>query len=404
MSVIILDNVSKSYRTYARPWDRLKEAVTQKPQYREHQVLLPLSLEIGEGRVVGLIGVNGAGKSTLLKLIAGTLQPTTGAVTVKGQIAALLELGAGFHPEMSGRENVYLGAAVAGLSHEHIETRYDDIVSFTGLADAMDRPVKTYSSGMSARLAFAVAMAVEPEILILDETLSVGDGAFARRSFERIIEFKNSGKTLLFCSHSMYQVESICDRVLWIDQGRVIQDGNPSSVVGAYSQFLTRQARPATAQSISAGKTPVTIDQTLARLLKTRVTIDGNEGKVLTARKGASELAITLEFEASDDLPIPSLGIVIFGSNGWPIASASSLDDGVRFEQSSTGKYQATIIFPRIPLLKGDYWINAFLLCEQGIHFYDKAEQIAEFTVVQDCRELGVVSLPRTWQVENIVR
>ena len=312
MSVITLDNVSKSYRTYARPWDRLKEAVTQKPRHREHQVLHPLSLEIGEGRVVGLIGVNGAGKSTLLKLIAGTLQPTTGSVSVKGQVAALLELGAGFHPEMSGRENVYLGAAVAGLSREYIETRYEDIVNFTGLAEAMDRPVKTFSSGMAARLAFAVAMAVEPEILILDETLSVGDGAFARRSFERIIDFKNAGKTLLFCSHSMYQVESICDRVLWIDQGRVIQDGSPSRVIGGYSQFLTRQAQPPNVQTSPGDETQVSTGQSLARLLSTRVTIDGKEGKKLTARLGVSDLAVTISFQAADDLPIPCLGIVIF--------------------------------------------------------------------------------------------
>jgi lipopolysaccharide transport system ATP-binding protein len=396
VSVITLSNVSKSYRTYARPWDRLKEAVTQRPRHQEHHALKPLSLEIGEGRVVGLVGANGAGKSTLLKLIAGTLQPTTGTVTVKGQVAALLELGAGFHPEMSGRENVYLGAAVAGLSREHIESRYEDIVSFTGLAEAMDRPVKTYSSGMSARLAFAVAMAVEPEILILDETLSVGDGAFARRSFERIIDFKNAGKTLLFCSHSMYQVEAICDRVLWIDRGQVMLDDEPPVVISAYSEFLSKQANPPSPENQTAEWKQ---EQELARLVNVQVTAGGGPTlKRVTAKSGESDLTIRVRFQSSLEVPIPSLGVVLVAGNGWAIASASSRDDGLTFERTSDEQYEACITFPKLSLLKGNYWVNVFLLCEKGLHLYDRAERVAEIEVRQECRELGVVSLPRSWE------
>lgn len=395
MSVITLDNVSKSYRTYARPWDRLKEAVTQRPRHQEHHALKPVSLEIGQGRVVGLVGANGAGKSTLLKLIAGTLQPTTGIVTVKGQIAALLELGAGFHPDMSGRENVYLGAAVAGLSREHIESRYEDIVSFTGLAEAMDRPVKTYSSGMSARLAFAVAMAVEPEILILDETLSVGDGAFARRSFDRIIDFKNAGKTILFCSHSMYQVEAICDRVLWINQGAVLEDGDPAQVVSAYSEFLSAQAESPSATSESPK--PAAIAH-LARLIEVKVETQGQKGKRLSIRTGESDIKIRIRFKGAVNLPVPSIGVTLTAGNGWAIASASSLDDNLKLLRVDDEIYLTEITFPRIALLKGSYWVNVFLLCEAGLHLYDSAERVAEIKVSQACRELGVVSLPRTWR------
>lgn len=400
MTVIALSNVSKIYRTYAKPWDRLKEAITQRAQHHEHQVLKPLSIEIGKGHVVGLVGANGAGKSTLLKIIAGTLQPTTGNVTVNGQVAALLELGAGFHPDMSGRENVYLGAAVAGLTREQVESRYDEIVSFSGLADAMDRPVKTYSSGMSARLAFAVAMAIEPEILILDETLSVGDGAFARRSFDRIIDFKKAGKTILFCSHSMYQVEAICDRVLWIDQGSVMLDGEPPKVVSAYSEFLSKQSAPPAPENQPASTTlPKRLDQpTQARLLDVKVATEGRTGKNLVLQTSLSDLTITLRFQGAADLPIPSLGVVLVGGNGWAIASASSLDDGLRFDRTADEQYQASITLPRLALLKGNYWVNAFLLCEQGIHLYDKAERVAELEVVQNCRELGVVTLPRAWE------
>lgn len=398
MTEITLDNVSKSYRTYAHPWDRLKEVITHRSYHQDHQVLKPLSISIGEGHVVGLVGRNGAGKSTLLKLIAGTLLPTTGTVTTQGQVAALLELGAGFHPEMSGRENVYLGAAVAGLSREFIESRYEDIVQFTGLAEAMDRPVKTYSSGMTARLAFAVAMAVEPEILILDETLSVGDGAFARRSFERIIDFKSTGKTLLFCSHSMYQVESICDRVLWINDGVVMMDGDPSEVVSAYTEFLTGQSEPPNPTHSSDSVPSASTSPGGARILDVKVSVDGYDSKPLTVESGNSKLSITTRFKAPDNLPLPSIGIVLVGGNGWPIASASSLDDALRFTRNPEGIYQATVTFPRVPLLKGNYWINLFLMCEQGIHFYERAERVAEFTVVQNSREVGLVSLNRSWK------
>ena len=292
MIVVSLDQVAKTYRTYARPWDRLKEAITHRSHHLEHEVLKPLNLEISHGHVVGLVGANGAGKSTLLKLIAGTLQPTIGKVTVSGQVAALLELGAGFHPDMSGRENVFLGAAVAGLTKEQVESRYDEIVSFSGLAEAMDRPVKTYSSGMSARLAFAVAMAVEPEILILDETLSVGDGAFARRSFDRIIDFKKAGKTILFCSHSMYQVEAICDRVLWIDRGVVMMDGEPPRVVSAYSEFLSTQAGPPAPENQPPSSVPKQNQtQTPARLLDVKVCVDGRADKHLVTQTGLSDLS-----------------------------------------------------------------------------------------------------------------
>lgn len=394
MSVIQLENVSKTYRSYAHPWKRLAESITRRAQHQSHEVLLPLSLTIGQGQVVGLVGANGAGKSTLLKLIAGTLQPTTGTVTTHGQVAALLELGAGFHPEMTGRENVFLGGAVAGLSREQIEDRYPGIVSFSGLSEAMDRPVKTYSSGMAARLAFAVAMAVEPEILILDETLSVGDGAFARRSFDRIIDFKKAGKTILFCSHSMYQVEAICDRVLWIDRGTVMLDGEPARVVSAYSEFLSAQAESPTPTDAP----PAAALPGLARLLEVTVSSAEQSGRALDLKTEQSDLRIAIRFKGAASLPVPSVGVTLTAGNGWAIASASSLDDGLNLSRTPDEIYQADITFPRLALLKGSYWVNVFLLCEEGLHLYDSAERVAEIKMQQDCRELGVVTLPRAWK------
>ncbi len=219
---ISLQSVSKIYRTYAHGWDHLWEILTYRTRAQVFQALYPLTLHINHSQVVGIIGKNGAGKSTLLKIVTGTLMSDDGGTRdVSGRIAALLELGTGFHPEMSGRENVYLSGAVIGLSVDEIDQLYDDIVAFAGVEAFMEKPVKTYSSGMFMRLAFAVATCVEPDILIIDEALSVGDGAFARKSFDRIMQFREAKKTILFCSHSLYQVEKICDRVIWLDQGRI---------------------------------------------------------------------------------------------------------------------------------------------------------------------------------------
>ncbi|MES2604233.1 MAG: ABC transporter ATP-binding protein, partial [Pseudomonadota bacterium] len=224
-SLIKLDNVSKCYHSYARDFDRVLEILTGKPRHQPYYALQSLSLDVKQGEVIGVVGKNGAGKSTLLKLLAGTLQPSTGSLSINGRVSAILELGASFHPEMTGHDNIYLTCAIQGLSRQETLAAYEDIVAFAGIGEFIHRPVKTYSSGMTMRLAFAIATHVNPDILIIDEALSVGDGVFARRSFDRIMEFRKLGKTIFFCSHSLYQVEALCDRVLWLDQGTVRSEG-----------------------------------------------------------------------------------------------------------------------------------------------------------------------------------
>ncbi|QXP86884.1 ABC transporter ATP-binding protein [Methylococcus capsulatus] len=399
MTAILLHNVAKSYRSYDHPWETLWEVFTKTRRHREWTALHPLSLEIAHGEVVGIVGTNGAGKSTLLKLIAGTLTPSAGDIRVNGHVAALLELGAGFHPDMTGRENVYLGASVMGLSSERVDRLYDGIVEFAGLGEFMDQPVKTYSSGMYMRLAFAVATAADPDVLILDEALSVGDGAFARKSFERIIGYKDAGKTILFCSHSLYQVEAICSRVLWLDHGRLVMDGEPARVVSAYAEFLGGGGegcgtpdQPAPAAVAGSG---------VGRLTKVEVEADGVEGRKLTVRSGQTDLTVAVGFASDPALPPPSVGLTITGSNGWAVASASTSNDGLTISRRPDGSGEVELSFPRFPLLKGAYWVNVFLLCEQGIHLYDRIEHAAELEVVQDGLEQGVVSLPRRWSVNG---
>ena len=247
---IKVDELSKWYPPRPTPtrqfWRALKGHVFEQGRHGSNAsppgdaliALHPVSFSLEKGRVLGVIGKNGAGKSTLLQLLSGTLEPSAGSIQISGRVAALLELGAGFNPEYTGIENVHLNAALLGLSTEQIRQRLDAILAFADIGDFVYRPVKTYSSGMFVRLAFAVAVCVEPEILIIDEALSVGDGQFARKSFQRIMDLKEAGTTILFCSHSLYQVEALCDEALWLDQGRLKQQGSPSDVIAAYTQFL----------------------------------------------------------------------------------------------------------------------------------------------------------------------
>ena len=258
-------NLSKCYRIYARPRDRVKQALmprlralfprpdtppdklSRQQYYREHWALRNISLEIMAGQTVGIVGRNGSGKSTLLELIAGILSPTHGSVRVHGRIAALLELGAGFNPEFSGRENVFLNAAVMGLDRRETEERFGEIVAFSELADYIDRPLRTYSSGMFVRLAFSVAINVKPSILVIDEALAVGDEAFQRKCYSRIQQFQAQGGTILFVSHSSAAIIELCSSAILLDQGEMLFSGLPRDVIAQYQKLVYAPAGQAAA-------------------------------------------------------------------------------------------------------------------------------------------------------------
>jgi len=239
-AAVRLERLSKCYRVYDRHYDRIKQALWlgRRRFYREFWALKDVSLQVRRGETVGILGRNGSGKSTLLQLVCGTLAPTCGRVDVSGRVAALLELGAGFHPEFSGRENVYLNAAILGLSQRQIEERFDQIVSFAELEQFIDRPVKTYSSGMYVRLAFAVAISIDPEILVVDEALAVGDEAFQRKCYARIRQIQKQGGTILFVTHNAQVVLELCNRALLLDRGELLLDAVPKAVVPRYHRLL----------------------------------------------------------------------------------------------------------------------------------------------------------------------
>ncbi|MGZ5007140.1 MAG: ABC transporter ATP-binding protein [Methylobacter sp.] len=395
---ISVKDLSKCYQLYSQPHDRLKQFLWRgKRQYfREFWALRDINFEIAKGEVLGIIGRNGAGKSTLLQLLCGTLTPTAGQVTVHGRVAALLELGAGFNPEFSGRENVFMSAAIMGLSQKEIEGRFEEIVEFSGIRNFIDQPVKTYSSGMYVRLAFSVAINVDPDILVIDEALSVGDGEFARKSFDRIMALKDAGKTILFCSHSMYQIDVLCQRALWLENGQARMLDCAPQVTSAYNTALAMKSTPAsvaTDKPLPDNTAPVSS----GRITRVHGHCDGESGTHLLAKSLVSTVSITVEFVLDPSLPPPTVALGIESAAGITVSSVISSSEDIE-TLDKDGRRQATVAFPQIPLLKGEYRVTAFVLCERGLHIYDWAAQCLTLEISQDARTQGLVALPHEWK------
>lgn len=397
--VITLEHVGKTYRHYPNGAARLTELITGRKKHHAFVSLTDISFELNKGEVLGIIGRNGAGKSTLLKILAGTLMPSTGTVMVDGRVAALLELGSGFHPDLSGRENIYLYGAVLGLSRTDISNRFTEIVAFAGLEDFIDRPVKSYSSGMQVRLAFSVATSVDPDILIIDEALSVGDGAFAHKSFERIIEFKEQGKTIVFCSHSLFQVEAICTRVIWINNGQITQDGNPKTVCAAYNNNLTGSNSDSTSKPYAFIPADTADIAFVHRILDVTLSSDGQVfGKKLNLVCEASNLIVLIDIAIVTNLAPPSVIVALVGHDGEAVCSAISQQDGFYLsEPSGNHSIRMQLTFPALPLLRGRYTIDVYLMCDRGIHCYEQALHAAELIMDHEGLEQGIVRLPHSW-------
>lgn len=414
--------VGKRFSLFEQPSDRLKQLLwgRYKQYSRDFWALQDVSFDIRRGEVVGLVGRNGAGKSTLLQMVCGTLAPTNGTLAVRGRVAALLELGAGFSPDFSGLENVYMNAAILGMGRAQVDERLDGILAFADIGQFIHQPVKTYSSGMFVRLAFAVATSVDPDILVIDEALSVGDGAFARKSFDRIMDMKDRGATILFCSHSMYHVQALCSRALWLEGGRMRMWDEAPKVTAAYETSLVMEDAPS--REGAAGPAPLAAKATaavtfeadaLAHGAKVRKAPDGTAiitdikaladgvaGQELAIHSGRTTLELKVRFDSDPALPCPSMAIGIAHVNGTVVASAGSANDGVELSRDASGSGTGIITLPRLPLLQGDYTVSVILACERGLHPYEIVERAITLRVVQTGLEQGLVSLPRQWNAK----
>lgn len=405
---ICVRQLSKCYQLYQQPIDRLKQFLWRgrRQYYRELWALRDINFAVMPGEVIGIVGRNGSGKSTLLQLVCGTLTPTSGEVLVNGRVAALLELGAGFNPEFTGRENVMMGATVMGLDQSRIAARLEEIIDFSGVREFIDQPVKTYSSGMFVRLAFSVAINVDPDILVIDEALSVGDGAFARKSFNRIMQMRDAGKTILFCSHSLFQVESLCTRAIWINQGRLMMDGEAAQVVAAYQGYLDKNGADSSADPEITGGSSLTEESSepvhgSAHIKKITVTVDGEDSHGAVIMSEQSSIVVCITFTSDPDLPCPTIAITLHATDNRMLTSAATWEDQFPLQRTPDGSGHVCLRLDQLPLLKGEYLVNAYLLCERGLHLYDSAEGVATLHVQQMGRLQGYFTIPHQWQNVN---
>ena len=388
------DKVCKTYRLYESPGDRLKELFLRRPRHRGFPALTDVSFELARGRALGLIGENGAGKSTLLKIVAGTTTPTSGSIERRGVVASILELGMGFHPEFTGRENARMNAALLGLTGPDIRRRLPEIRDFAELGDFFDRPVRTYSSGMALRLAFAVATHVDAEVLIIDEALAVGDGYFQKKSIDRITEFRKRGGTLLFCSHALYYVALLCENAIWLRQGEVAAQGTALSVVRAYETFLQKkeQDRPHEGnplQNAAEGRLP-------ARL--TEVTVHDGSGYPRTEFAAGETVALDLAFESED----PSLAFhVRVGVDREDGVQVFAVDTRNEPWAPLTGRrsYRVRLSFPELAIAQGEFRVYAYLGDEKALHVHDLRILRPGFTVAAPEYVVGMIRPRHFWML-----
>ena len=386
---------------YASAGDRLREIVFRRPRHREFRALSDVSFELPRGRALGVIGENGAGKSTLLKIIAGTTRATSGRVECRGAVASILELGMGFHPDFTGRENARMNAALLGLSGPEVRRRLPEIRDFAELGEFFDRPVRTYSSGMALRLAFAVATHVDADVLIVDEALAVGDGYFQKKSVDRITDFHRRGGTLLFCSHALYYVALLCDSAIWLKNGEVAGQGPTLPVVRAYEAFLREKERSALAHDelARAGALPAGTDgRKPARL--TELFLHDGSGYARTDFAAGETLAVEIAFETDD----PSLAFhVRVGVDREDGVQAFALDTRNEAWAPLTGRrrYRVRLLVPELPVAQGDFRVYAYLGDEKALHVHDLRILKPGFTVSSPEYVVGLVAPRHVWLVPD---
>ena len=395
-TAVASQDLSKVYRVYSSPWDRLRELVSRTPRHREFRALEKVSFSIPRGEGLAIIGENGAGKSTLLKILAGITAPSAGSVTVQGKVASILELGSGFHPELTGRQNIVLNAAMLGLSEDELRRKMPDIISFSELGEFIDQPVKVYSTGMAMRLGFSIATQVEPDVLIIDEALSVGDGYFQKKCMDRLLRFVEARGTLLFCSHAMYYVSSFCQRALWMRNGRVEALGPVLEVVRAYESFLLAKS----AKSVESEAEPSPHDAPLgpARIREVRQIGRQDEGG---RYQPFEPFVLEIDWECDDAAQEFHLAVGIDRVDDVQVLSFGSRQEGLPPFTGRRG-YRARLVVPEMPILKGEFTLYVFLLDESALHVFDR--RVLRGAMIVDNPEfvVGLVRAEHRWEVEAL--
>ena len=426
---IRVSNLSKKFKVYYDKGRSLKEVILfrNRNKHEVRTVLDNVSFDIKKGEAVGLIGHNGCGKSTLLKLISGILYPDGGSVDIKGRVSSLLELGAGFHPDMSGRENIYINASIFGLTKEEIEARLQSIIDFSELAGFIDNPVRTYSSGMYMRLAFSVAINVDADVLLIDEILAVGDANFQAKCFSKLQEIKEKGTTIVIVSHSLSQIENICDRSIWINEGVIRADGTPLAVHSEYLEFMNEQRKAAGGKDLDIPPEYVAYMQErrykenlkLSMIPEQQAAVEANGGQY---RWGSGEVKITSItasgpdgvgkrlFEVGTDVyfkvhyhvekPIKDavFGIGFFRNSGENLYGTNTRIDGKpNFDLNEDGEF--TIIMRKIPLMPDQYTVSFSIEYGDGVPV-DYWKDALKIDTYRQTPDVGGFFMEHDWEYE----
>lgn len=401
MNALIANDLGKAYLRYKQPLDSLKELIFRKQYHQQFWALKGANFYCEQGEVLGVVGDNGAGKSTLLKLLAGTMRATQGELIVNGRVSAILELGSGFHPDFTGLENIHLGCAMLGLDARQTAAKVDEIIDFSELADFIHQPVKSYSSGMFVRLAFSVVTSVDPDILVVDEALSVGDQHFQKKSMDRMMAFKEQGKALVFCSHSLYHVKELCKRAIWLDKGVIRAQGESGDVIDQYSDHVRKKNSVTVA--VSKPKNTVTVD-------KNQLTAYLSEATLLPERQDKDKdflyqtgdlfrVRVMAHKQSRIALEDVHIGIIIKRNDGVQCFGVSTVLDGVPlFAGKDENTLGVVYEIPELSLLSGQYSLEIWLVDSTSAHVYDSMQSCCEFKVRQTNTEVGVVYLKHQWK------
>lgn len=392
---IRVSNISKRYEIYSAPFDRLKQFVLPRLSYRHQEggrrqyfnefwALRDVSFDIKPGETIGVIGRNGSGKSTLLQIICGTLTPTGGEIETRGRVAALLELGSGFNPEFTGRDNVYMNAAILGLTKEEIDKKIPDIESFADIGRFLDQPVKTYSSGMVARLAFSVAVQVDPDILVVDEALSVGDMAFQEKSFTRMKKIRDAGTAILFVSHSTSAVRNFCDRAIWLDKGHVRAIGERQGICDMYQAEMEQEIRKENTRLIPAThkkKTASSTGSNAKTIAILSVAADRQNYKM------GDEIRVEIRLQFLGAPPVYGVGLIIYDADEKVVSILSTLRDDLFF---SDVRPNISLVIKNNNFVPGSYSATLSVSDEHGMFSYDKRESCFQFTIEMERSARGL--------------
>ena len=396
-NAIEVHDIKKSFRVYLDKGRTLKELVlfSKRRKYEERQVLQGISFEVKKGEALGLIGHNGCGKSTTLKLLTRIMYPDSGTIEMRGRVSSLIELGAGFHPDMSGRQNIYTNASIFGLTRKEIDARVDNIIEFSELEAFIDNPVRTYSSGMYMRLAFAVAINVDADILLVDEILAVGDANFQAKCFNKLREIKANGTTIVIVSHSLGQIEEICERSIWIHEGKIQKEGNPREVHPAYLEYMGQKRPEAASEKVkSEGERP---GDGRVRI-KTVEVIFGKEGESNVFRTG-EPVTLGITYNVIERVEEASIGLEVYNGNGVKCYSTDARTekmDYIRLEKDG----EIHLILENLELLNGKYTMDFSIKSKDNFPI-DSYAKAFSFEMYSDVKDTGISRLAHKWDIKN---